>query len=878
MANSYKDPYWSTLSANTEKLLKLPSGLLQNIVMHGEKSNADQVSSAGAKTVYQITPTTRNLVLNKYGVDAYSSDKNAAMAAGLLLQESLKRNKGNVEAAVGEYHGGTDRKNWGNVNAAYRKRVVTAQNGGQQLPQQQNTYQRVSAQLQNQQAPTISKVYEAYRAGNLGKKEKADFENDVREGKIMLPEGAQLIGRLKQNQVLLPQSLSDAYVSGGLDPQQRADLESDIKEGKVKLPLASKNQSNLPDFDQAGTIVQQPTEQAIVAPHTLEPSLAEKALGLGETALSAATGATGGTLGMIGGTIGQAGREILAGNFGTPEAAQRISQNAAEGAADLTYAPRTQTGQEYTQAFGEISEPLVALTPALSELALAGQAVRGVAPIAQGQTIRAGQAIAPVVERAGQVVQRPIQATANAVRSGVDSVREMAGLERTNTEPSPANMGAAEVPKSVIREQRAVDLPIPVERMTKGQLLRDPMILKEENELSKLPAGEAYRKLQEEQTAIANMNMDKFNEMTGSKETDLYQIGKNIDDALQKEFQIDRMKTREAYKVADKSEEAKTPVDLTSPVTGVLDEPTTLTGYLNGQVEGATETIIPTARKLAVHHKIATNDAEGNLVPLNPTIQQLERFRSDINAKVNNKENADIRQAAIIKNLVDAHTEPFEGKLYKTARSFRRNQARKWENNQIIKDLIGTKAGTEDRKVAYENVVNKIINTSSLDDMRQVKRTLLSNGKEDGKQAWQEIQGAVVRDIQQKATAGVAPDAQGQQMISPAALNKAIQALEKGGKLDFIFGKQGADKMRALNDVSKDLFTIPKSTAANHSNTNSALALTADMLAANLTTGLPLPLLTALKSVTRYIKDNKTRARVNKSIITLQKPQSNGGF
>ncbi|HFX6517358.1 TPA: hypothetical protein ACIFEI_001001 [Acinetobacter nosocomialis] len=40
---------------------------------------------------------------------------------------------------------------------------------------------------------------------------------------------------------------------------------------------------------------------------------------------------------------------------------------------------------------GEISEPLVALTPALSELALAGQAARGVAPIAQGELLEQGK-------------------------------------------------------------------------------------------------------------------------------------------------------------------------------------------------------------------------------------------------------------------------------------------------------------------------------------------------------------------------------------------------------------------------------------------------------------------------------------------------------
>lgn len=643
------------------------------------------------------------------------------------------------------------------------------------------------------------------------------------------------------------------------------------QDGRIKD--AATQPQGLPDFDATGTITY---EQPQAAPQQ-EPTLGQKLVGVGDAALTGLTAATTGTLGYIGGAAHGLLDTIASGQLGTQEGARNTAEWAQRGAELGTRTPQTQTGQDIVETAGDV---LGAFPPTLGgglgmQTASLGRAAIPQAIIAAQRT---AQAAAPVVDRIGQIATREAEAATNSIRSGVDNVREMAGFERSNANPSAANMGAAQVPQSAIREQQAVDLPIPVERMTEGQLLRDPMILKEENELSKLPAGDAYRKLQEEQTAIANMNMDKFNEMTGSQETDLYQIGKNVDDALRKEFQIDKTKTRVAYKAADKSEEAQTPVDLSNPVSGVLDEPTTLTDYLNGQIEGATETIIPTARTLAVHHKLATKDAEGNLIPSTPTIQQLERFRSDINAKVNSKETADIRQAAIIKNLVDAHTEPFEGKLYKTARAFRRNQARKWENNQIIKDLIGKKSGTEDRKIAYENVVNKIINTSSLDDMRQVKRTLLSNGKEEGKQAWQEIQGAVVRDIQQKATAGVAPDAQGQQMISPAALNKAIQALEKGGKLDFIFGKQGADKMRALNDVSKDLFTIPKSTAANHSNTNSALALTADMLVANFTTGLPLPLLTALKSATRYIKDNKTRARVNKSIITLQKPPSKGGF
>ncbi|HGW3983432.1 TPA: hypothetical protein ACNICG_002769 [Acinetobacter baumannii] len=866
MANSYKDPYWSGLSANTEKLLKLPAGLLQNIVMHGEKSNADQVSSAGAKTVYQITPTTRNLVLKKYGVDAYSSDKNAAMAAGLLLQESLKRNKGNVEAAIGEYHGGTDRSNWGSVNSAYRKRVMAAQTGN--LPSQQNTYQRVKASFQEQQAPTIAKVYEAYKSGKLNAQQKKDFESDVRSGAIMLPEGAQLFGKAKAQPVTLPQSVSDAYVSGRLNAQQRADLEADMKAGLVKLPVASRNQSNLPDFEQGGTIVQEPTEQAIVAPPSAEPTLGQRAIGVGETALSAATGATGGTLGMLGGTLGQAGREILAGNFGTPEAAQRISQNAAESAADLTYAPRTQTGQEYTQALGEISEPLIALTPALSELALAGQAARGVAPIAQGQAIRTAQAVAPVVERAGQVAQRPIQATANAVHSGARRVGEMVGMRTPEAEgPAPANVGSAQVDQATIRQALSQDLPYPVQ-LTEGQMTRDPAQLKFEVETAKdAELGAPLRQRQEEQHQVMQQNLDAFIDMTGSQATNMRETGIAVDKALQKQLQADKNRVRVAYAKADKSEEAQRPVDLTQPVRSGENDPMSVIDYLNSQPDLPTTPILTSAKRTAESLGIARSGENGELIPNNPTIKQMEKWRQEINANTN-QEAPNIRQAAILKDMIDQHVEPVVGNLYKAARNERKRMAEHWENRTIIRDLTTNKAGTEDRRVALEDIQKRIIHDGSLDDLRVAKRALLTAG-EEGKQAWRDIQGQTLQEIKNAATSGVAPDAQGNQMISAAALNKAIKRLDDAGKLDYIFGPQGAEKLRAINEISKTLFTTPTSAAINHSNTAATLAAAMDIAMSGLS-GFPAPVASALRLATKHIKDNKVRARVTQAL----KPRS----
>ncbi len=57
-------------------------------------------------------------------MDAYASPEAAARVAALHLRDSMRRNSGSWEAAVGEYHGGPDRRNWGKVNRAYRGRVL----------------------------------------------------------------------------------------------------------------------------------------------------------------------------------------------------------------------------------------------------------------------------------------------------------------------------------------------------------------------------------------------------------------------------------------------------------------------------------------------------------------------------------------------------------------------------------------------------------------------------------------------------------------------------------------------------------------------------------------------------------------------------------
>lgn len=161
---------YDTIEAKLEKELGLPAGGIAAIRTRGERSNSDQVSPVGARTVYQIMPRTRDLFRKKYGVDAYDSPESAARVAALHLKESMDRNGGDWAAAVGEYHGGTDRRNWGPVNRAYRQRVL----GGNAMSSDGG----VVAQAPAARIPSVSEMM-----GSTPEELFADTEDQLREAK-----------------------------------------------------------------------------------------------------------------------------------------------------------------------------------------------------------------------------------------------------------------------------------------------------------------------------------------------------------------------------------------------------------------------------------------------------------------------------------------------------------------------------------------------------------------------------------------------------------------------------------------------------------------------------------------------------------------------
>ena len=119
---SYQSASYNPLEESAGKEFGVPAGVLTQLRTKGEKSNANQVSEVGARSVYQITPETRQLIIQKYQFDPWANPKDAARGAAIVARD-MYRKFGNWNDAMTGYHGGNDPRNWGPRTRAYTQRT-----------------------------------------------------------------------------------------------------------------------------------------------------------------------------------------------------------------------------------------------------------------------------------------------------------------------------------------------------------------------------------------------------------------------------------------------------------------------------------------------------------------------------------------------------------------------------------------------------------------------------------------------------------------------------------------------------------------------------------------------------------------------------------
>jgi len=590
-----------------------------------------------------------------------------------------------------------------------------------------------------------------------------------------------------------------------------------------------------------------------------EPTLGEKIIGQAETGAALTTGLVGGVVGMPVGAVKGIAKSILDGSFGTPEAVRMVEEEALKASQAMTYTPRTEAGQEKTKEVAQVLTQV--LPPVVPMLGGPPGAITTSARMTALPVEAAVRAAAPAVREAAA-------RTGQAVRAGVSRITGAA----PGAAAGPQAVGAAVTPAAIQRVETAAGLPVPM-TLTRGAATREPTQLAFEKEQIKSAIGGPLRNRAEENNLQALQNMDALIDMTDARVIELTATGDSVIKSLSKGLASAKNKTRVAYQNARNSPEANATVNPGTKVTFDIDgAPTQISvlDYLNSKPVGIpSSAVTDSARGIAKKMGIASEDANGNLVPIASTVKKMEDFRKEISGIARFDDNIGIRDETILKKLIDAQTGPVAGPLFKKARSLREQQARKFENRAIVARLVKNRKNMDDPMVAADKVLQRSILSSSPEEITFLKRVLVTSGK-DGQQAWKNLQGATMNYIKNEATKNVGSDSLGRPLVSTAQLHKVVRGLDSNGRLDVIFGNKNAQIIRDLNELVQDVNTVPPGTLINTSGTTATfIAAMTEAGATGALTGLPLPVATGIRQLIKMKKERATKAKIVEALNAL---------
>jgi len=421
--------------------------------------------------------------------------------------------------------------------------------------------------------------------------------------------------------------------------------------------------------------------------------------------------------------------------------------------------------------------------------------------------------------------------------------------------PNLRSVGAAELSSGQLRQAKARELLDPID-LSRDQYTRNFADINYAREKAKdAVTGEPLRQkyAQDNAKLINNLNLEV--EATGAQKTGIErgQLGQELNDVIAN-YQKDRYQgVKDKYTEADNAGETLQQV----PYKSVLD-------YIEN-----IEAKRPTQYDQNPILKMVKEDLKAN--DPNKTgainLRQYEDIKQLINAETEYGTSNGFHGSKI-RSAINEATKDAGGTLYKEANALNSRYMKEFEENPVIRDITAIKKGTTERKIAIENLVEDSMLKGPRSRVEELFKTLENAGPE-GQAMINELRGVVAEQIATEATKGVGRDILGNPIVSPTGLNNIIIKLDKSGKLDLIFGKQGAERYRTLNDVTKDVKTVPEG-SVNYSGTaaglkNMAAQITTD-IATSALTGIPTPITTVGTLLYKHQKNKKELNKISEFI------------
>jgi hypothetical protein len=590
----------------------------------------------------------------------------------------------------------------------------------------------------------------------------------------------------------LAQKASSPQATGGFDPD-------------AYLGIASADRGNIINTDVPTVVGTRPNAvnpQPIQQPRTLP----DYAKALYEVPATVLTGAVAPFIGVGAGMVENL-REGTNKRVDRPELGQRF-----------TYEPTSPVSQDVLGSMGEAltAAKIPAYVPTIGTAARATQqTARTAAPLASGNL--------PSFNQATQ-----------AVKTAPSRMAEMLMRER---EAPLSGVGAAEVPEVMQRIQLGRNLRVPIQ-FSKGEATRDLGQQAFEAEIPKSfpEIGKPLIEGKAQRNDTILQNFDAYVDATGKETFGLRETGKVVDKALVNQVNRVKEKIDEAYELARSTGETQEPIQY-GP----------LKAYIDQQTPTVKKELAPILN--AVDEQLKLNDPKGTG---QISINQLEDVYQFINLNYNPNDLVAKNHVRQMKNLINTVTEGKGGENYQAARALRTKFGEEFENIGVVDKLLRTKKGTDDRAVAFEDVFKHSVLDGSLDDVQAIGRTLKKAGPE-GEQAWRELQGQTIEYIKDQVTRNIDTDMYGNPVVSPAKYKSIVRELDQDGKLDYLFGKKGAQEIRDLLEATI-LVNAPVKGAVNQSNTASAFIRAMDKIKASPLAKLPLVKSSADYGIRREMK------------------------
>lgn len=454
----------------------------------------------------------------------------------------------------------------------------------------------------------------------------------------------------------------------------------------------------------------------------------------------------------------------------------------------------------------------------------------GVAPTAGKLIKKTGQAVGKEIGYIGEAAKtavKPMQEMFEQAKKKIPTVRVEKAPETMK------GMGAAEVDAARLRQERGNELLVPMgDDLTKSQITRNPSDVTFERETAKSP--ELGAPLQDKyalQNEKLQRNLQAEVDQTGAQMVgmDAPEFGKVLSETFDTYRQGRKAEVSTAYKAAQDAGETAQPVTYK-----------TITDLITKETQNRPTKKAQNPLYSIVEEELKANDPNGTGMI---SVNAMEDIRKLINEEADPSKKGTVRLAKQLKEQIDASTETAGGDLYKEARAKNREFEAEFQDQTIIRDINRLKKGTTDRVVPLENLADKLIFKGTGADVKAVFSTLEKMGPE-GQQMANELRGYAADKIRQEATKNVARDKNGNPYVSTAELDKQIKALDKSGKLDFLFGAKQAERYRTLNDFTKDLQTVPQGTVNTSGTTATLLSALGEMAITGATTGIPAPVAT----------------------------------